>query len=41
MELVESVTTLFDRFPDLRLVGEPTSRGTFVLRGHTQVPVTG
>jgi cytochrome P450 len=41
MELAESVTALFDRLPDLRLAGEPTSRGTFVLRGHTAVPVTG
>jgi unspecific monooxygenase len=41
MELVESVAALFDRHPALRLAGEPTSRGTFVLRGHTSVPVTG
>ena len=33
MELVESLTALFDRFPGLALAGEPESRGTFVLRG--------
>ncbi len=41
MELVESVGHLFRTMPDLRLVGEPRSRGTFVLRGHTSVPVAG
>jgi unspecific monooxygenase len=41
MELAESVTTLFDTFPDLELAGEPESRGTFVLRGHRHVPVRG
>ena len=39
MELVESLTTLFDRFPGLELDGEPESRGTFVLRGFRRVPV--
>ncbi|MFN8189469.1 MAG: cytochrome P450 [Nocardioidaceae bacterium] len=39
MELVESVTALFDRFPGLGLAGEPESRGTFVLRGYHSVPV--
>ncbi len=39
MELEESVTALFDRHPGLRLAGEPTSRGTFVLRGYHRVPV--
>ncbi len=39
MELFESVTALFDRFPDLRLADEPVSRGTFVLRGYRSVPV--
>ncbi len=37
MELVESLTTLFARAPDLGLVGEPESRGTFVLRGFRKV----
>lgn len=40
MELTESVTHLFRTFPDLRLAGEPTSRGTFVLRGYETVEVT-
>ncbi|HMY09832.1 MAG TPA: cytochrome P450, partial [Marmoricola sp.] len=41
MELVESLTVLFDKYPELDLAGEPTSRGTFVLRGYTHVPVSG
>jgi cytochrome P450 len=40
MELVESLTALFSRFPALGLVGEPESRGTFVLRGFHTVAVT-
>ena len=39
MELVESLTALFGRFPDLALGGEPESRGTFVLRGFRKVRV--
>jgi unspecific monooxygenase len=39
MELVESVTALFSAYPSLALAGEPTSRGTFVLRGYSEVPV--
>ncbi|MFS3128263.1 cytochrome P450 [Nocardioides sp. Bht2] len=39
MELTESLTTLFERHPELVLDGEPTSRGTFVLRGYHSVPV--
>ncbi|MET0999039.1 MAG: cytochrome P450 [Marmoricola sp.] len=39
MELVESLGTLFTRFPRLDLVGEPESRGTFVLRGFRRVVV--
>jgi unspecific monooxygenase len=39
MELTESLSALFARFPDLRLAGEPESRGTFVLRGYHRVPV--
>jgi unspecific monooxygenase len=39
MELTESVHHLFTTHPDLRLAGEPESRGTFVLRGHRSVPV--
>jgi unspecific monooxygenase len=41
MELVESLTTLFATYPGLALAGEPESRGTFVLRGYHDVPVTG
>lgn len=40
MELTESVRHLFGAYPDLRLDGEPESRGTFVLRGYHRVPVT-
>jgi cytochrome P450 len=39
MELVESLTALFAWFPALGLVGEPESRGTFVLRGFRRVVV--
>ncbi|WP_121258256.1 cytochrome P450 [Nocardioides ferulae] len=41
MELAESVTALWSRFPDLALAGEPETRGTFVLRGYHSVPVGG
>ena len=41
MELAESLGTLFTRYPDLRLDGDPVSRGTFVLRGYESVPVVG
>jgi cytochrome P450 len=41
MELVESLTLLFERFPGLALDGEPESRGTFVLRGFRRVRVGG
>ena len=41
MELVESLTSLFERFPALGLVGEPESRGTFVLRGFRRVRLGG
>jgi cytochrome P450 len=39
MELVESLDALCARFPGLDLVGEPQSRGTFVLRGFRRVVV--
>ena len=39
MELAESLPALFERFPALELVGEPESRGTFVLRGYRRVLV--
>jgi unspecific monooxygenase len=39
MELVEALTVLLGRMPGLTLVGEPVSRGTFVLRGYRSVSV--
>jgi len=39
MELAESLTALWARFPDLTLVDEPESRETFVLRGFRRVRV--
>jgi unspecific monooxygenase len=39
MELAESLALLWVRMPGLHLDGEPTSRGTFVLRGYTAVRV--
>lgn len=39
MELVESVSSLFERLPRIGLVGEPKPRGTFVLRGFHEVRV--
>lgn len=41
MELVESLTVLFDTIPDVHLVGEPRRRSTFVLRGYESVPIGG
>jgi unspecific monooxygenase len=41
MELAESLGLLLERFPDLRLAGDPESRGTFVLRGYRRVPLRG
>jgi len=41
MELTESLAALFTAYPDLHLVGAPRSRGTFVLRGHAEVQVSG
>ena len=41
MELVESLTALWAAYPSLGLVGEPESRGTFVLRGFRTVVVGG
>ncbi|MGL5808710.1 MAG: cytochrome P450 [Nocardioides sp.] len=40
MELAESLGSLFSWCPSMRLAGEPTSRGTFVLRGYRRVPVS-
>ena len=39
MELVESLTYLTRSIPTLRLVADPVSRGTFVLRGYRSVRV--
>ncbi len=39
MELAESLALLWERLPGLRLVDEPTPRGTFVLRGYQEVRV--
>jgi unspecific monooxygenase len=39
MELVESLGLLLYELPGLHLVGDPVSRGTFVLRGFTSVTV--
>ena len=39
MELVESLGLLLREMPDLELVTEPESRGTFVLRGYRSVHV--
>jgi unspecific monooxygenase len=41
MELTESLGALWSALPSLHLAGEPTSRGTFVLRGFHSVPVGG
>ena len=40
MELAESLSAMFATYPDLRLAGDPVSRGTFVLKGYHSVPVT-
>jgi len=39
MELAESLGMLWSRMPGLELAGEPTPRGTFVLRGYQAVHV--
>lgn len=39
MEMSLALPALMERFPTLDLSGEPTSRGTFVLRGWSEVPV--
>jgi cytochrome P450 len=41
MELVESLGLLLRTLPGIRLVDEPVSRGTFVLRGFASVQVAG
>ena len=40
MEMSVALPALMTRFPTLQLAGEPVSRGTFVLRGWAEIPVT-
>jgi cytochrome P450 len=40
MEMSVALPRLMERFPTLELAGEPTSRGTFVLRGWASVPIS-
>ena len=40
MEMSVALPKLMERFPALDLAGDPTSRGTFVLRGWADVPIT-
>ncbi len=40
MEMSVALPKLMERFPSLSLAGEPTSRGTFVLRGWATVPIS-
>lgn len=41
MEFGVTLPRLLERFGDLHLAGTPVQRDTFVLRGYTEVPVTG
>jgi cytochrome P450 len=41
LELSVTVPRLFERVPGLHLVGEPSRRDTFVLRGYHSIPVAG
>lgn len=40
LEMQTSLPMLFERFPNLTLVGEPVQRPTFVLRGWESIPAT-
>jgi cytochrome P450 len=40
MEMSVALPKLMERFPSLDLASEPTSRGTFVLRGWADVPIS-
>jgi cytochrome P450 len=40
LEARVALETLYDRFPDLHLAGEPARRGTRVLRGYERLPVS-
>ncbi len=39
MEMSVALPALMSRFPKIELAGDPTSRGTFVLRGWAEVPI--
>ena len=39
MEMSVALPALMSRFPNIELAGDPTSRGTFVLRGWADVPI--
>ncbi|WP_308162973.1 cytochrome P450 [Nocardia alni] len=39
MEAVHALRALFERFPDLKLAGEPTRRPLFTLHGYSHMPV--
>ncbi|GAB0102582.1 cytochrome P450 [Nocardia sp. JMUB6875] len=39
LEVLQALPALFDRFPDIRLDGEPTRRRLSTLRGYSQMPV--
>jgi cytochrome P450 len=41
LEMQNSLPMLFEKFPNLTLVGEPVQRPTFVLRGWEAIPATG
>jgi cytochrome P450 len=41
LEMQNSLPMLFEKFPNLTLVGEPVQRPTFVLRGWESIPATG
>jgi cytochrome P450 len=40
LEMQNSLPMLFEKFPNLTLVGEPVQRPTFVLRGWESIPAT-
>jgi cytochrome P450 len=40
LEIQTALPMLFDKFPALRLSGDPVPQNTFVVRGYSRVPVT-
>ena len=40
LETAVALRTLYDRFPELRVAGDPTRRSTRTLRGYDSIPVT-